>query len=234
MLAVAHRRFGERGRLINASAEALPLESGSFDHLTFTYLLRYVADPAATLAELARVVRPGGVVASLEFGVPAGRPARSGSLYVARCCRWPAACCGTAGGRSATSSAGRSATSGERHPLERQLEWWHAAGLDGVEVAAAEPRRRRRHLGTEDVSRPTPAEAASPRSPVPVRPGTRSTRGGWRDYVTLLHPPYTAWHLSYVVIGGCLAPVVRLGPARAPPSPRSPSRSGSVRTPSTS
>jgi hypothetical protein len=41
-------------------------------------------------------------------------------------------------------------------------------------------------------------------------------RGGWRDYVTLLHPPYTAWHLSYVVIGGCLAPVVawdRLGAA---------------------
>jgi hypothetical protein len=32
--------------------------------------------------------------------------------------------------------------------------------------------------------------------------------GGWRDYVTLLHPPYTAWHLSYVVIGGCLAPLV--------------------------
>jgi hypothetical protein len=41
-------------------------------------------------------------------------------------------------------------------------------------------------------------------------------RGGWRDYVTLLHLPYTAWHLSYVVIGGCLAPVVawdRLGAA---------------------
>ena len=43
-------------------------------------------------------------------------------------------------------------------------------------------------------------------------------RGGWRDYVTLLHPPYTAWHLSYVVIGGCLAPVIawgRLGAAVA-------------------
>lgn len=40
--------------------------------------------------------------------------------------------------------------------------------------------------------------------------------GGWRDYVTLLHLPYTAWHLSFVVIGGCLAPVVaweRLGAA---------------------
>jgi hypothetical protein len=52
-----------------------------------------------------------------------------------------------------------------------------------------------------------------------VQPGARPAwyaleRGGWRDYVTLLHPPYTAWHLSYVVIGGCLAPVVaweRLG-----------------------
>jgi hypothetical protein len=35
--------------------------------------------------------------------------------------------------------------------------------------------------------------------------------GGWRDYVTILHPPYTAWHLSYVVIGGCLAPAVAWG-----------------------
>jgi hypothetical protein len=35
--------------------------------------------------------------------------------------------------------------------------------------------------------------------------------GGWRDYVTLLHPPYTAWHLSYVVIGACLAPQVHEG-----------------------
>jgi hypothetical protein len=35
--------------------------------------------------------------------------------------------------------------------------------------------------------------------------------GGWRDYVTLLHLPYTAWHLSYVVIGGCLAPIVAWG-----------------------
>ena len=35
--------------------------------------------------------------------------------------------------------------------------------------------------------------------------------GGWRDYVTLLHLPYTAWHLSYVVIGGCLAATVAWG-----------------------
>jgi len=36
-------------------------------------------------------------------------------------------------------------------------------------------------------------------------------RGGWRDYITLLHPPYTAWHLSYIVIGGCLAPGLAWG-----------------------
>ena len=54
------------------------------------------------------------------------------------------------------------------------------------------------------------AEGASTRPVPPVaRPAWYAlSRGGWRDYVTLLHPPYTAWHLSYVVIGGCLAPVV--------------------------
>ena len=36
-------------------------------------------------------------------------------------------------------------------------------------------------------------------------------RGGWRDYITLLHAPYTAWHLSYVVVGGCLAAEVSWG-----------------------
>ena len=45
-----------------------------------------------------------------------------------------------------------------------------------------------------------------------ARPAWYALEGGsWRDYVTVLHPPYTAWHLSYVVIGGCLAPVVAWG-----------------------
>ena len=51
-------------------AEQLPVPDAAVDALSFTYLLRYVDDPAATLAELARVVRPGGVIASLEFYVP--------------------------------------------------------------------------------------------------------------------------------------------------------------------
>jgi demethylmenaquinone methyltransferase/2-methoxy-6-polyprenyl-1,4-benzoquinol methylase len=59
-----------RIELVQGEAEHLPFSEGDFDHLTFTYLLRYVDDPAATLAELARVVKPGGRVACLEFGLP--------------------------------------------------------------------------------------------------------------------------------------------------------------------
>lgn len=70
MLARARDRFDGRIELVEASAEALPFADAAFDHLTFTYLLRYVDDPPATLRELARVVRPGGTVAMLEFAVP--------------------------------------------------------------------------------------------------------------------------------------------------------------------
>jgi len=72
MLAEARRRLGDEVRLVEGTAESLPFDDASFDALTFTYLLRYVADPAAMLRELARVVRPGGSIASLEFGVPHG------------------------------------------------------------------------------------------------------------------------------------------------------------------
>ena len=77
MLVRARERFGDRVELVEGSADELPFDDASFDHLTFTYLLRYVDDPAATLAELARVVRPGGTIAMLEFGLPRGvsRPA---------------------------------------------------------------------------------------------------------------------------------------------------------------
>ena len=72
MLERARERFDGRVELVEASAEELPFPDASFDHLTFTYLLRYVDDPGATLRELARVVRPGGTVAMLEFGLPRG------------------------------------------------------------------------------------------------------------------------------------------------------------------
>lgn len=66
----ADRKLADRVSLVRGEAEHLPFADKQFDHLTFTYLLRYVEDPPATMAELARVVKPGGRIASLEFAVP--------------------------------------------------------------------------------------------------------------------------------------------------------------------
>jgi demethylmenaquinone methyltransferase/2-methoxy-6-polyprenyl-1,4-benzoquinol methylase len=75
MLSVARsRRLPEAAgggiTFVTGEAEHLPFEDASFDALTFTYLLRYVDDPTATLGELARVVKPGGRIGMVEFGVP--------------------------------------------------------------------------------------------------------------------------------------------------------------------
>ena len=53
--------------LVRGHAEMLPFPAGVFDIVVFTFLLRYVDDPAPVLCELARTVRPGGQLASLEF-----------------------------------------------------------------------------------------------------------------------------------------------------------------------
>jgi demethylmenaquinone methyltransferase / 2-methoxy-6-polyprenyl-1,4-benzoquinol methylase len=74
--------LGDRIELVDGIAERLPFEGASFDGLTFTYLLRYVDDPAATMRELARVVRPGGTIAMLEFGLPQGFARPAWELYV--------------------------------------------------------------------------------------------------------------------------------------------------------
>ena len=72
MLRIARTRGGVFEAIVEGRAESLPFGDATFDHLTFTYLLRYVDDPAATMRELARVVKPGGRVAMIEFGVPGG------------------------------------------------------------------------------------------------------------------------------------------------------------------
>jgi demethylmenaquinone methyltransferase / 2-methoxy-6-polyprenyl-1,4-benzoquinol methylase len=132
MLARARRRFDGRVELVEASAASLPFEDATFDHLTFTYLLRYVDDPAATLTELARVVRRGGYVASLEFGVPAGPPRPLWSLYVNAVL--PFVGHAVRGGWAEVGDFLGDSIRGfwEKHPLERQLEWWREAGLENV------------------------------------------------------------------------------------------------------
>jgi demethylmenaquinone methyltransferase/2-methoxy-6-polyprenyl-1,4-benzoquinol methylase len=66
------RAAGLNGRiqLQHGRAEDLPVPVASFDAVSFTYLLRYVGDPSATIVELARPLRPGGIMASLDFFVP--------------------------------------------------------------------------------------------------------------------------------------------------------------------
>jgi demethylmenaquinone methyltransferase / 2-methoxy-6-polyprenyl-1,4-benzoquinol methylase len=135
MLAVARERFSERVQLVEASAAAaLPFPDAAFDHLTVTYLLRYVDDPPATVAELARVVRPGGVVASLEFGVPGALARPLWNLYVGL--GLPLAGLVLQDGwREVGGFLGPSIRDfWQRNPLERQLAWWEDAGLRGVEV----------------------------------------------------------------------------------------------------
>jgi demethylmenaquinone methyltransferase / 2-methoxy-6-polyprenyl-1,4-benzoquinol methylase len=133
MLAVARSRLPKSVEIVEGEADRLPFPDGSFDALTFTYLLRYVDDPGATLRELARVVRRGGTVAGLEFCVPPNAAARTAwRLYV----------------RAGLPLAGRLispdwAEVGDflgpsiedfwrRIPLPRLLDLWHDAGIEHV------------------------------------------------------------------------------------------------------
>ena len=141
MLARAGRRLarepqlGARIELMHGEAESLPFGDGEFDGLTTGYLFRYVEDPAATIRELARVVRPGGRIASMDFGVPPFAPARRlWQLYT----------------RIGLPAAGRVVSRGwydigkflarsipqfyERYPLELQQRFWTEAGIERVEI----------------------------------------------------------------------------------------------------
>jgi demethylmenaquinone methyltransferase/2-methoxy-6-polyprenyl-1,4-benzoquinol methylase len=142
MLAAGRRRVADAGlddriTLIESRAEALPFADASFDALTFTYLLRYVDDVGATLRELARVIRPGGRIAGLEFSLPRNRVARlSWEAYV----------------RVGLPLAGRVVSRGwgevgrflgpsvrdfyRRHPLDDQLGLWREAGIEDVTARA--------------------------------------------------------------------------------------------------
>ena len=138
------RRSGCR----RATRASLPFEDGQFDALTFTYLLRYVEDPAATLRELARVVKPGGTIAGLEFGVPRGIWRPLWELWV----------------RVGLPTAGRVIGDGwhevgaflgpsirghyEEWPLPRLLAGVARRGDRRRAGEAAEPRRRDRDVGT--------------------------------------------------------------------------------------
>ncbi len=133
---VQHCGLENRIDLVLGRGEQLPFADGTFDALTFTYLLRYVDEPAATVAELARVVRAGGTVASVEFFVPPNRIARALWVLYTRAVLpvlgfifggtewWKV-------GRFLGPSISRHCA---RNPLERNVELWEAAGIRDVSV----------------------------------------------------------------------------------------------------
>ena len=190
-----------RDDLVRGRAEQLPFADGTFDHVTFTYLLRYVDDPAATLRELARVLRPGGRLATLEFGVPRGPVYPLWWLYT----RVGLPLAGWAVSRRWRDVGAFLGPSIEgfytRHPQERIERYWRDAGLAGVRV-------RRMSLGGGTVMSATRSSLV-PTAMDPPRLGAAFYAlrpGGWRDYWTLLHPPYTLWLLSNALLGAAVAP----------------------------
>ena len=204
MLAAARERNGTFNGLVRARAEALPFPDASFDHVTFTYLLRYVDDPAATLRELARVLRPGGRLATLEFGVPSGIAFPFWWLYTRAVlpvagrivsAKWYVV--GAFLGPSIENFYGR-------HPQREIERYWREAGLADVRV-------RRMSLGGGTVMSATRSAATPPAVTAPADMGLGAAfyalrPGGWRDYWTLLHPPYTLWLLSNALLGAAIAP----------------------------
>lgn len=129
----AAAQLGTRILPVLGRAEALPFPDGAFDALAFTYLVRYVNDPEATLRELARVIRPGGAIASLEFHVPQQPMVRLGWYAYTRGVlpvlgsfvspQWRRT------GRFLGPSVSRLE---ERAPLPEQVRWWQQAGIRHV------------------------------------------------------------------------------------------------------
>jgi demethylmenaquinone methyltransferase/2-methoxy-6-polyprenyl-1,4-benzoquinol methylase len=129
---VARARLADRIELREGRAEELPVADAEFDALTFTYLLRYVDDPGATLLELARAVRPGGTIAMLEFALPRGIWRPLWELYV-RVGLPVAGAAVSPGWRSVGRFLGASIRGFyERVSEPRLLELWREAGIEDL------------------------------------------------------------------------------------------------------
>lgn len=129
------RRAGlaDRVRFVLGRAERLPFPDGAFDAVTFTYLLRYVDDPEATVAELARVLRPGGRLVGLEFAVPERTAFRLGWLAYTRGVLPAVGLLVSPAWHRTALFLGPSISGFHRaFPLPEQVRWWQAAGIRRV------------------------------------------------------------------------------------------------------
>ena len=148
---VAAAGLAERIALTCGRAEQLPFPDASFDALTFTYLLRYVDDPQATLAELARVVKPGGRSPAWSSARRRHRPgtppggSTPGPLLPAG---------GLLTGGREWLDVGRFlgpniSAHYRKYPVGWTVDAWQRAGFTDVGTAADEPGRRPHHVGNQ-------------------------------------------------------------------------------------
>ena len=129
----ADPRLAERIELVRGEAESLPFGDGEFDHLAFTYLVRYGDDPSVVLRELARVVKPGGRIASLEFMLPPNLAARSLWRFYTRAVMPVLGRLISRDWYEVGRFLGPSISDlYARLPLDRQLQLWSAAGIGEV------------------------------------------------------------------------------------------------------
>ena len=125
--------LGPQIRQVLGRAERLPFADETFDGVTFTYLLRYVDDPEATLCELTRVLRPGGTMACLEFHAPDDRPLHAGWWAYTRLVMPLVGMAVSPAWRHTGRFLGPSISGFyRRYPLPEQVRWWQAAGLRHV------------------------------------------------------------------------------------------------------
>jgi demethylmenaquinone methyltransferase/2-methoxy-6-polyprenyl-1,4-benzoquinol methylase len=114
-------------------AERLPFADGTFQAVTFTYLLRYVDEPQSTLAELSRVLRDGGTLACTEFHVPRARLAYAGwRAYTGVVMPAIGRLVSPAWHHAARFLPRSIMAFYQRYPVPDQVRMWHSAGLRHV------------------------------------------------------------------------------------------------------
>ncbi len=132
---VGRANLEARIRFTVGSGERLPFRDASLDAVTFAYLLRYVDDVGAALKELARVVRPGGVLTAQEFHVPRRAIFRMPwTVYTRGVMPWIGRVVSPQWRDAFRFLSGSIPDFYRRYPLERQLELWRAAGIEDVQA----------------------------------------------------------------------------------------------------
>ncbi len=120
---------------VGADANALPFNDARFDRLVFSYLFRYVKDPPETLRELVRVLKPGGTVASVEFGVPPSPLPRIGwSVHALGVFPIATKVFGREWADVGSFLPGSIVEWAREWPIERQVAMWEGAGIGEIKT----------------------------------------------------------------------------------------------------